>query len=72
MADAMVKADLMVRNEGSIFLLSAQTPQGQEWIEQNIDMEEVMTWGDAVVVEHRFIDDIIKGAEADGLLVGGL
>jgi hypothetical protein len=28
---------------------------------------EALTFGDAVVVEHRFIADIVTGIQADGL-----
>jgi hypothetical protein len=54
-----------VQNEGSIFLLQPS----QEWIRDNISPDRMM-FGDAVVVEHRFILDLIEGILADGLEVG--
>ena len=60
---------LIVRNEGSIFLLVAVTTAGEEWIAEHIP-EDAMTYGKAIVVEHRYIADIVDGAIADGLAVG--
>ena len=60
--------DLIVHNEGSIFLLTAVTPAGEEWIAEHIP-SDAMTFGKAIVVEHRYIANIVDGAIADGLTV---
>ena len=62
--------DIKVQNEGSIYLLSSLTPAGEDWIEEHIP-EDAMTWGGAIVVEHRYIEAIVVGAIADGLEVEG-
>jgi hypothetical protein len=59
-------ADLAVHNHGSIFLLQPTSVAGSEWIDQHIP-EDAMTWGDSIVVEHRYIEDIVIGAQYDGL-----
>jgi hypothetical protein len=61
--------DFFVQNEGSIFLLHPFTYAAQEWITENISPDRIM-FGDAVVVEHRFILNLIEGILADGLEVG--
>lgn len=61
-------ADLSISNQGSIFLLSADTPAGQAWLDEHIP-DDAMTFGGAIVVEHRFIGDIAAGAVEDGLEV---
>jgi len=61
--------DLLVRDEGSIFLLVPVTPAGQEWVDEHIPAD-AQTFGKAIVVEHRYIADIVNGALADGLEVG--
>jgi len=61
--------DLIVRNEGSIFLLTPVTEIGHDWIAEHIP-EDATRWGPAIVVEHRYIRDIVEGATADGLKVG--
>jgi len=59
--------DLSVENHGSIFLLRGNTDAGREWISEHI--VSALTWCGAIVVEHRFIDDIVVGASEDGLEV---
>jgi len=60
--------DLYVQNEGSIFLLCPQSDAGQQWIDENIP-DDAMSFGGAIVVEHRYIGAIVDGAQADGLTV---
>ena len=61
--------DLSVQNHGSIFLLVPESDLGREWIAERIP-EDATRWGeDAVVVEHRYIADIVQGAINDGLEV---
>lgn len=61
-------ADLSIQNEGSIFLLRAHTDAGNAWIEQHIP-DDAQSFGGAIVVEHRYIADIVAGAIDDGLEV---
>ena len=61
-------SDLSVQNNGSIFLLQPISEAGTIWIEDNIG-DDAMTFGNAIVVEHRYIADIVNGALADGLTV---
>lgn len=64
----MSTTDLFVQNEGSIFLLRPLTDAGREWIAEHIP-EDAQMFGDAVVVEHRYINNIVTGAQRDGLTV---
>ena len=48
------KADFLVENHGSVFL---HLP------------EDHLTFAGSVVVEHRYIIDILRGAIADGLVL---
>jgi predicted thioesterase len=64
----MRKADLAVQNEGTLFLLRGISDAGREWVEKHLP-DDVQTWGDAVIVEHRYIEPIVTGAIADGLQV---
>ena len=62
--------DLHVENHGSIFLLTPITTKGADWINEHIP-QDAMTWAHhSIVVEHRYIADIVNGAIADGLTVG--
>jgi hypothetical protein len=60
--------DLLVRGHGSIYLLHATSPCGRSWIDEHIS-DDHQEWAGGIVVEHRFIGDIVRGAVADGLRV---
>jgi len=60
--------DFIVENHGSIFLLQPLTPAANSWVEENLP-EGHMTFGGSVVVEHRYIGDIVQGIQSDGLAV---
>jgi len=62
------KSDLLVSNHGTIFLLRALTPAGEEWVAEHFPAD-AMTFGDSMVVEHRYIGDIVDSAVNDGLTV---
>jgi len=64
----MAKPGLLVHGHGSIFLLHATTRRGRRWIDERIS-DERQEWCGAVVVEHRLIGDIVRGAQLDGLEV---
>lgn len=63
-----VGPDFLVENHGTIFLLQPLTPAANSWVDEHLP-EDHLTFGGAVVVEHRFIADIVRGAIADGLVV---
>jgi hypothetical protein len=60
--------DFTVSNHGSIFLLQAHTPEANQWIEDHLP-EDRQTFGGAVVVQHRYIGQIVEGAVEAGLAV---
>ena len=64
----MASPDLLIENHGSVFLLYSMSELGDEWIAENLD-DQAMSYGDAIVVEHRYIEDIAEGAMIDGLVV---
>jgi hypothetical protein len=62
------RLDLLVHGEGSIHLLRPTSRCGQRWIDEHVS-DDRQEWAGAIVVEHRFIGDIVRGAIADGLWV---
>lgn len=62
------QSDFLVQNEGSIFLLHPLSESARDWIEEYLP-EDRMTFGGAIVVEHRYIADIVRGAQLDGLVI---
>ena len=62
------RVDLLVHGEGSIYLLRPTSRRGQRWIDEHVS-DDRQEWAGEIVVEHRFIGDIVCGAIADGLRV---
>ena len=61
-------ADLGIENHGSIFLVRPLTPAGQEWLDSTAP-EDAQFMGNAMAVEHRFIEGTVEAARNDGLTV---
>lgn len=64
-------ADVLVRNEGTVFLFRPVTDVGTEWIDENV-AEDAQWFGGSLVVEHRYADDIAEGMRGDGLELGDM
>lgn len=62
------KADIKVENHGSIFLLCPRSEPGRDWLREHT-YADALTWAGAVVVEPRYVEDIVRGAQDDGLEV---
>ena len=60
--------DVTVQDHGSLFLLQPHTAAAKAWIEENVQ-EDARWWGNALVIEHRYIDNVVNGAIKDGLTV---
>jgi hypothetical protein len=58
--------DVNIQNEGSIVLFHLKSDAAKAWVAENIP-SDVMYFGDAIVVEHRFADNVANGMLADGL-----
>ena len=62
--------DALVQNHGTLFLVFPETDGAREWIDEHVTGE--VTWfGNALVVEHRYIRDLVAGMIEDGLKVQG-
>ena len=58
--------DFELHNHGSIVLLAPMSDAAQDWVAANLP-EDVMKFGEAIVVEPRYIGDIVEGFTNDGL-----
>ena len=64
------QVDFLVENHGSIFLLNPRTPAATSWVEEHIGRDNgYQPYYPTVVVEHRYIADIVAGIQNDGLAV---
>ena len=58
--------DAEVINHGSLCLVHPRTVEAQKWIHENVS-EDSQWFAHSLVVEPRFIEDLIQGMIADGL-----
>jgi hypothetical protein len=62
--------DFEVQNHGSIFLLRPLTPSATSWVEDHIGQDNgYQPYYPTVVIEHRYVADIVAGIQGDGLVV---
>lgn len=61
--------DFDLHNHGSICLLVPMTEAAEVWAADHLP-ENAMTWGPGVVVEPRYVANIVEGIEDAGLSVG--
>ena len=59
--------DLYFENYGSLFLIRPASPAGKTWLDEHIG-DDAQTLGEAYACELRFVEDIFRGASADGLV----
>ena len=60
--------DFLCENHGSIFLLRPISPAAFIWVEQHLPSDR-LTFGNAVVIEPRYVWAILLGLQDDGLVV---
>ncbi len=61
-------SDFALTLDESIVLLWPQTDEGRAWRSEHID-EFATEFAGGVVIEHRYIGDIVNGIHADGLTI---
>ena len=57
---AKTTPDVLVRNEGTVFLFCPLTPRAKEWIDVHIQ-SDAQWFGNALVVEHRYAWGLAEG-----------
>ena len=60
--------DVLVSNHGSIFTFALLTDAAKDWVGEHVD-PDAQYFGGALVVEHRFAQDLADGMQGDGLQV---
>jgi len=59
--------DILIRDEGTIFLFIPQTEEAEDWLVDHTDG----TWfSGALVVEHRYLTDLAVGLAEAGFTLG--
>jgi hypothetical protein len=62
------QTDFVCENHSSVFLLRPISPAAFDWIEEHLPSDR-LTFGNAVVIEHRYVWAILEGIQSDGLVV---
>jgi len=63
-----VGPDFFCENHGSVFLLRPISQSAHSWVEEHLPPDR-LSFGNAVVVEPRFVWAILAGLQEDGLVV---
>ncbi len=63
-----MQIDFESSGHGTLYLLRPVSRAANAWVEEHPPADATW-WCGAVVVEHRYIGDIVRGAVADGLRV---
>lgn len=62
--------DFHVENYGSIFLLRPITPAAHTWVDENIGKDNgFQPYLPTVVIEHRYVADIVESVRATGMVL---
>lgn len=64
----MTPIDVIRENHGSIWLFRLQTDAAREWVAECVD-PDAQYFGNALAVEHRYVDNLTVGMIEDGLVV---
>jgi hypothetical protein len=63
-----VNPDVLVHNEGAVFLFNPLTSRAKEWVDDNVQ-PDAQWFGTTLVVEHRFAWALAQGMKHDGLVL---
>jgi hypothetical protein len=68
--EAQPVVDFSLEYHGQIFLLRPLTPAAFDWVEQHIGRDNgFQSYWPNVVIEHRYVEGVVDGIQADGLEV---
>ena len=58
--------DFVVRDEGTVWLFTPLTPAALQFLSKHIQ-DDAQYFGDSLVVEHRYVEDLLLGLTEQGL-----
>jgi hypothetical protein len=66
-----LEPDFRLENHASLFLLRPLNLAAKDWMCEHlpIDNPETQFWGDAIVIEPRYVAPIVEGIIGDGLVL---
>ena len=65
-----METDFTINNQDTLVLLTPESEQAKSWVDENIGQDNgFQPYWPTIVVEHRYINDIVKGLKMAGLTV---
>jgi hypothetical protein len=64
-----ITPDVLVRNDGTVFVFCPLTDRAKDWLEENVEIEPWQWFGSAFVVEHRYAWGLGQGMKDAGLVL---
>jgi hypothetical protein len=61
------QADIEINDQGSIVMFTPRTPQGEKWIQENLEFESWQMMGPSLCLDHRPAQDVVYLMEEAGL-----
>ena len=61
--------DVLVANEGTVFLFNPLTERAKDWIDDNVSSESWQWLGTTLVVDHRYAWGLAEGMNDAGLVL---
>lgn len=69
-SETKIKADFCLENYGSILLLRPLSDAAEDWVNEHIGRDNgFQPYWPTVVIEPRYLADILEGVKAEGLAV---
>lgn len=68
----MSRLDVVAEDHGSLWILRPVSADASAWIEENVDQKNAVSplwWGDGLVVEPRYVEDILDGMIGSGFAI---
>lgn len=69
MSNNLTEFDFELQNEGSLVILHPLNDAAGEWIDEHLYTEQTQWWGGGIVIEPRYVEDILDGISDVGLTV---
>jgi len=69
MAPTKAAPDVLIANEGTVFVFGLITPAAEQWVAENVVSEPWQRFGHSIVVEHRFAWGLAQGMRDVGLVL---
>ena len=65
------RPDFSFQNHGSICILTPLTPAAKDWFSEHLPVDNPQTqfWAGGIVIEPRYVPDIVSGIQSGGLSV---